>query len=150
MTPAELEHYLHAHIPISGPLGVRVAAASAAAVQLAAPLAPNLNHRETAFGGSLSAVAILAGWSLLRLRLGDGFRGRLVIQTHTMEYVAPAEADFVAECRPPDAAAWQEFTAALERRGRARVELTARVTVGGTLVARSVGRYVAIAGEPEG
>ncbi len=149
MTPAELERYLHTHIPISAPLGVRVAGASAGQVRLTAPLAPNLNHRRTAFGGSLSAVAILAGWSLLRLRLGDGFRGRLVIQTHTMDYVAPAEGDFAAECTAPAADLWERFTLALAGRGRARLELAATVTVGETVVARSRGRYVALAGEPE-
>src|SRR5512132_2090261 len=97
LTAAQLERYLHEQIPISRPLGVRVLAAGADVVRLGAPLEPNLNHRQTVFGGSLSAVAILAAWTWLYLRLGGpGFTGRIVIQNHGVEYLAPAEGDFVA------------------------------------------------------
>lgn len=145
LSSAQLERYLHEHIPISRPLGVRVVAAGADVVRLGAPLEPNLNHRQTAFGGSLSALAILAAWSWLYLRLGGpGFGGRIVIQNHSVEYLAPAEGDFMAECAAPGAELWTRFARALERRGRARVTLDVEVHVGGLLVARCRGRYVAL------
>ncbi|HSE27704.1 MAG TPA: YiiD C-terminal domain-containing protein [Gemmatimonadales bacterium] len=144
MIPA-LERYLHEHIPISAPLGVRVLDAGAHGVRLAAPLAPNLNHRRTAFGGSLSAVAILAAWSWLHLKLrGDGFVGRIVIQGNSMEFLAPAEGDFEAECRAPGPERWELFARALAARGRARIELDAEVRVGDALVASFRGQYVAL------
>ena len=60
------------------------------AVILLAPLAPNINHRDTVFGGSASALAILAAWSLLHVRLrAEGITGRLVIQRNSMEYERP-------------------------------------------------------------
>ncbi|HEU4699427.1 MAG TPA: YiiD C-terminal domain-containing protein [Gemmatimonadales bacterium] len=144
---AALERYLHEHIPISQALGVRVLAAGADGVRLAAPLAPNLNHRQTAFGGSLSAVAILAAWSCLhvRLRAGvGGFTGRIVIQRHAMDYLAPAEGDFVAACAAPAAERWATFERTLLRRRRARIALDTDVTVGERLVARCRGEYVAL------
>ena len=145
LSPAQLERYLHEQIPISRPLGVRVLAAGADVVRLGAPLEPNLNHRLTVFGGSLSAVAILAAWSWLYLRLGGpAFTGRIVIQNHSVEYLAPAEGDFVAACAAPDADAWTRFERALERRGRARVTLDVEMHVGRVLVARCRGRYVAL------
>ena len=149
LTAGQLERYLHEHIPISGPLGVRVVAAGPGGIRLAAPLGSNLNHRQTVFGGSLSAVAILAAWSWLYLRLGGpAFAGRIVIQNHAVEYVAPAEGDFVAACAGPEADAWAGFERALERRRRARVTLDVDVHVGRTLVAQCRGRYVALrAGE---
>ena len=145
LTSAQLERYLHEQIPISRPLGVRVLAAGADVVRLGAPLEPNLNHRLTVFGGSLSAVAILAAWSWLYLRLGGpAFTGRIVIQNHSVEYLAPAEGDFVAACAAPDTDAWTRFERALERRGRARVTLDVEMHVGRVLVARCRGRYVAL------
>lgn len=147
MTPdaTALEHYLHEHIPISGPLGVRVLAAGAGGVRLAAPLGPNLNHRQTAFGGSLAALAILAAWSWLHLKLrGEGFVGRLVIQGNSMEYLAAAEGDFEADCRAPGAERWALFARTLAQRGRARIELDAEVRVGEALVASFRGQYVAL------
>jgi thioesterase domain-containing protein len=146
---AELERYLHEHIPISRHLGTRVLEAGAHAVRLAAPLAPNLNHRETAFGGSLAALAILAAWSWLHLRLrAEGFHGRIVIQGNSMEYLAPAEADFDATCRAPSAERWELFARTLGQRGRARLELDAEVHVGGRLVASFRGQYVALRASP--
>ena len=142
----ELEQYLHEHIPISRALGIRVLEAGADLVRLAAPLEPNLNHRQTAFGGSLSALAILAGWSWLHLRLGGpAFTGRIVIQHHVVDYVAPAEADFVAACSGPAPELLARFEHALERRRRARLALDVNVHVDERLVARCRGPYVALA-----
>jgi thioesterase domain-containing protein len=56
----ELAHYLHEHIPLSHAMGVEVVEADWHSVTLRAPLAPNINHRETVFGGSASAVGIVA------------------------------------------------------------------------------------------
>jgi thioesterase domain-containing protein len=87
VTPAELEAYLHEHIPLSHAMQVAVVELGPDTVVLRAPLAPNINHRETVFGGSASAVAILAAWSLLHTRLTSaGISARLVIQRNTMSY----------------------------------------------------------------
>ena len=62
---------------------VTVLEASLQQVVLTAPLAPNINHRETVFGGSASAVTILAAWSMLHLGLAaEGLGSRLVIQIY--------------------------------------------------------------------
>ena len=73
MTPSELQTYLHQHIPLSQAMQVTVVEASLQQVVLTVPLAPNINHRETVFGGSASAVANLAAWSMLHL--GSRLRG---------------------------------------------------------------------------
>ena len=63
-------------------------------VVLGAPLAPNINHRHTVFGGSASALAILAAWSLVHVRLAaEGAAARLVIQRNTMSYDGPMGED---------------------------------------------------------
>ena len=50
-----VERYLHRHIPLTAAMGVRVAAVTLQRAELRAPLAPNINHRETVFGGSAAA-----------------------------------------------------------------------------------------------
>ncbi len=65
MDARELERYLQDRIPLSRAMAVEVRTASPAGVTLFAPLAPNINHRDTVFGGSASALAILAAWSAL-------------------------------------------------------------------------------------
>src|SRR5690348_6074200 len=87
MSPDELERYLHEHIPLSKAMQVSVRSINEAAVVLEAPLEPNINHRETVFGGSAASIATLAAWSLLHTRLRrEGIATRLVIQRNTMEY----------------------------------------------------------------
>ena len=148
MTPSDassLERYLHDHIPISRHLGTRVLDAGANAVRLAAPLAQNVNHRQTVFGGSLSALAILAAWAWLHVNLrGDGFVGQIVIQSHSMKYLAPADADFEALCRAPGEERWAHFRQTLVQRHRARIELDAELSVGERLVASFRGQYAAL------
>ena len=52
---AEVEDYLHQHIPLSLYMEVKVKQADEYGVTLQAPLEPNINHRSTVFGGSVSA-----------------------------------------------------------------------------------------------
>ncbi len=115
MDENELEAFLRSRIPLSAAMAVEVRTASPSAVVIFAPLEPNLNHRDTAFGGSVSAVAILAAWSVLYARMqAEGLAGRIVIRRNSMSYDRPIAADFTATAAAPDAADW-----ANERRRRA-------------------------------
>jgi thioesterase domain-containing protein len=146
MQATDLERYLHDHIPLSRALAVRVEHLGPELVRLSAPLAPNLNHRRTAFGGSVASLAILAGWSWLLARLADRSPvPRLVIQEETVEYLAPIDAAFEAICAAPAETAWRRFERALDERGRGRLGLAADVTSEGRIAARFRGLYVAIA-----
>src|SRR5512134_596976 len=90
-----LEEYLHTEIPLSAAMQVFVRSVSADSVVLSAPLEPNINHKSTVFGGSASAVAILAAWSLLHLRLtAEGHDCQLVIQSNQMSYDRPIQGAF--------------------------------------------------------
>lgn len=145
MSPAELEAYLFEHIPISAAMGVRVLAVDPE-VRLFAALAPNLNHRGTAFGGSLASVATLAAWSALRVRLGDS--ARLVIASQTTEYLLPVEGDFLAFARLPEGEALESFLAAYRRRGKARIVVEARVEYGDAVAVKLTGTFAALADRP--
>lgn len=143
--PFKLEAYLYEHIPLSKHIGVRVGHADTDRVHLIAPLEPNLNHRQTGFGGSISALAILAGWSLLWCRLRERTGGhKIVIQQNSIEYVAPVTSEFTAMCNAPSVADWERFEHAFSERGRARIELEVDVCVSDMVVARFAGRYVVL------
>jgi thioesterase domain-containing protein len=122
MDRATLEQYLHDHIPLSKAMAVEVVAAADTGVTLAAPLAPNINHRETVFGGSASAVAILSAWTLMYLRLkSEELNVRIVIQKNTMTYERPITGRFTASAAISDPAAWRRFADTLKRKSRGRV-----------------------------
>ena len=140
-----LERYLHQQIPLSAAMGVRVRMATPERVQLAAPLAPNVNHNETVFGGSAAALATLSAWTLLHVRLARAeLHARLVIQRSAMEYERPVPGDFEAVCRFSDEFAWERFRATLVRRGRARLTLAAHLVYDAQRMATFEGDFVAL------
>jgi thioesterase domain-containing protein len=117
-------------------------------VELTAPLDPNINHRDTVFGGSASALAILAAWTAIYLRLGaEGFATRLVIQRHSMSFDKPIEGHFQALCALSDQDAWARFTKTLTRRHKARIRVSSRLSCGGQQVGRLEGEFVAVVTE---
>jgi thioesterase domain-containing protein len=116
-----LQRYLHDHIPLSKAMEVEVVKATDNDVTLSAPLAPNINHRDTVFGGSASAVAILSAWTLMYLRLKrEQLHVRIVIQKNTMAYERPITGTFTASAEIADTPAWRRFVETLKRRGRGR------------------------------
>lgn len=142
---AELERYLHTHIPLSRAMAVSVLSVSTESVVLRAPLAPNINHRETVFGGSASALAILAAWALLHTRLtGAGIATRLVIQRNTMEYERPITGDFMARSSFTAETEWSRFLAILVRRGKARITVHSLLEQERLPVGRLTGDFVAL------
>jgi thioesterase domain-containing protein len=144
MIAAELETFLHDHIPLSRAMAVRVASVSQDRVMLEAPLAPNINHHDTVFGGSAASVATLAAWSLLHVRLAAlGLATQLVIQRSTMNYLLPMAGDFTAVAALDDALAWDAFMRMLTRRGRGRIKLGAVLECAGQRAGVFEGEFVA-------
>jgi len=145
MSPVELEHYLHAHIPLSKAMEVSVLEVRPQSVTLSAPLAPNINNRDTVFGGSASAVAILAAWSLLHIRLvGEGIASRLVIQRNTMSYALPIDGTFTAVATMPSAEDWAQFLRMFKRRGKARITVASELHYAGQVAGRLEGEFAAL------
>lgn len=141
----ETEQYLHRHIPLTMAMAVRVKIAAPDRVELAAPLAPNINHHETVFGGSASALATLSAWTLVHVGLRHaGVEATTVIQRNVMSYDEPIHGDFSAVCTLIDDAAWQRFLKTLERRGRARITMNAHLLFDGRQVASFEGDFVAL------
>lgn len=142
---AAVEAYLHKHIPLSGDMAVRVLRADAEEVLLEAPLKPNINHRSTVFGGSLSALAILAGWAMVHFRLRDeGLEVRTVIHGNSVQYERPAHADFQARCLAPDPKKWDRFVQAVSRRGKGRIKVEVELLSSGQVVGHCSSQYVAL------
>lgn len=143
-----IQDYLHQHIPLSAAMAVSVLAADDQQVLLAAPLAPNINHRSTVFGGSASAVATLAAWTYLHLRLRAAeVPGQLVIQRNSMNYEQPIYGDFTARASLVQPEKWDSFVRLLQRRGRARIRVETVLDFDGQKAGHFTGEFVALANE---
>lgn len=139
-----LDATLQREIPLTRAMGVTAVRNDDAGLVLRAPLAPNLNHKHTAFGGSLATLATLAGWGLLQLLLREQSPVTVVIQESTVVYHRPVTADFEAVARPPTAAAREKFLLTLKRRGRARIAIDVVIHAGTEIAVEYRGRFVAV------
>jgi thioesterase domain-containing protein len=139
-----LQATLHAEIPISKDIGISAGDYDNGCLVLHAPLAPNINHKDTAFAGSLNAVATLAGWSLLWLVLDEAaLSAKIVIQDSTIEYLHPVTGDFTAQCYLPSSDELTRFLNILRKKSRARLQLQATIAADEHMAVRFSGRYVA-------
>jgi thioesterase domain-containing protein len=145
MDPRDVERYLHDRIPLARAVGACVTRIDADGARLDAPLAPNLNHRGTAFGGSLSVLGVLAGWVVVYVGLRQAdVDAHLVIQRHEVDFTAPAHGRMTAWTPTPGAVAWDAFRRTLHRRRRARLDVGCELRSAGRDVGRCWGRYVAL------
>ena len=146
MIETELQTYIHEHIPISIALGIEVKEATLDKVIVSAPLLPNINHKNTAFGGSLHAVATLSCWSLVFVNLQQYSEPtEIVIAKSEVDYLAPVNSDFTAECILNDRQEWIRFEAALRKKGKGRIKLNAKICQASKLAVDYHGEFVAIA-----
>ncbi|HCL52034.1 thioesterase domain-containing protein [Pseudomonas fulva] len=125
-----LQTVLHGDIPLTREMGLEVLDWQGHTLRLHLPLAANVNHKNTMFGGSLYCAAVLAGWGWLHLRLQElGIDdGHIVIQEGQISYPLPVTGAAVASCAAPDEKAWSRFLTMYQRRGRARLTLETAVS----------------------
>jgi thioesterase domain-containing protein len=139
-----LAQYLHQKIPMSRAMQVGALEVTADSVRLSAPLEPNVNHRATVFGGSASALAILAAWSLLHVRLRESFPAvSIVIQRQSTSYNRPIQGAFSARAALVQPDDWPRFVQLLSRRGKARISVASTLDYAGEQVGQFTGEFVA-------
>ncbi len=124
---------------------VRVAGYADGRMRLSAPLEANVNDKHCAFGGSLVTLLTLAGWSLVTHRLHEhGLVADVFVADSRIRYLAPLYADLQAEAVLAEGESWEAFEAMFRQRGKARIEVLARVALpDGSVATELAGRFVA-------
>lgn len=127
-TPAGMTEWLHRTVPLSAAMGVRVLHLEEGRATLTMPLAPNVNHMGTVFGGSLNALGLLtaAAAALTRLRR-DGYEHQLAVRRSEYDYhrPAPSAPTATAEVTAPQ---WSQIKPALQAQKPARLKIEANIT----------------------
>jgi thioesterase domain-containing protein len=145
VSPERLQASLHERIPITRALGVVVRRAEPGSVVVEAPLEPNVNHSGTVFGGSASAVAVLAAWALVEAGLEEaGQPGRIVIRRSAMDFERPITGTFAAAARAPDEQEWSRLLQTLQRGRMGRIAVRSVLTCGGERVGELEGEFAVI------
>jgi thioesterase domain-containing protein len=143
LLPEDIEVFLHGKIPLTKTMGVKVGSYDDDRLVITAPLDVNHNHLGTAFGGSLAAIATLAGYCLLWLELGDK-EAHIVIRSSKISYDHPVRGNIRAVCMRPGEQAMTRFRKSYERTGKARIKLAVTIEEEGKVCVEFDGIYVAI------
>lgn len=143
---AALGDEILAAIPLARAMAMSVSAYDGDSLTLSAPLAPNINDKGCAFGGSLVSLMTLAGWGLVKLALDrQGRDCDIYVQDSDVRYLAPVWNDFDAVARLVDRESFVAMAEALTSRGRARTRVRCVVPLpDGSAAATLEARFVAI------
>lgn len=140
----EAERFFHQQIPLTRAMGVRVVRADGDKIAVEAPVAPNQNHLKTAFGGSIHAIATLAGYGCLWLALRDP-KVHVVIAESSIRYLLPVRETIRGVCALPGQSQLDAFRAALAAKGKARICLDVTIEENEVVAAEFSGTFVALA-----
>ena len=138
-----LESVLHNEIPLTQSMEISVKHCDSSKVELSAPLTPNINHKCTAFGGSLYSIAVLCGWSFIYQQMQiNNLSGHIVIQHSEVDYNKPVDGKISAVCELVDEKVITRFIKTVKRKGRGRIKLSVKVLYKGNIAVQFLGHYV--------
>jgi thioesterase domain-containing protein len=139
-----LQERIDREIMLARPMGVIVESANDSSLVLRAPLAPNANHKGTAFGGSLYSLAVLTGWAwLTRFLATRKLDAEAVIQESNMRFLKPVHGEMRACLEIPAAADIEKFQKMLVRARRGRIRLQVKMHEGSALATVFDGLFAA-------
>lgn len=140
----ELEHLILDTIPMARAMELQVGDYDGDTLHLHAPLAPNINDKGCAFGGSLVSLMTLAGWALVTLAMrARGITADVFVASSDVKYLAPLTDDLHAQAELADDADWQRFFATFEARGKARIMVASAIRDGAGDACVQRARFVA-------
>ena len=138
---AEFDH----SIPITRAMGIKVINYDGERLELSAPLAPNINDKGTAFGGSISCILTLAAWGVVWIACArENLACDIVIHKGEITYHKPVTVDLQAVCKLPAKAEMEDFMARFNKKGRARLGLRSELLVEGDIMTEFDCQYAAL------
>jgi len=124
-----LQDVLHTDIPLTKHIGIIVRELTDTSLSLYAPLENNINHKYTAFGGSIYSVSVLSGWGLIySLIQQHNLTGHIVIQESNTKFIKPVTTDINSRCSFESTEQCDKFLKMYKRKGIARIQLQANIT----------------------
>lgn len=145
LTKEEAQNYLNTNIPITRRMGIEVETLTTNEVKLKAPIALNINHHQSAFGGSVDSLFLTAGWSYVRLIVNHIEPLPLIVGSKAnTTFKRPITQDFAASLVIPSKREVRKFLKEYERNGKASITLEATIKDDGKTYAIFKGKYVVI------
>ena len=138
-----LEQKIRGSIPLSDAMQFHIEALGLEAIEVVAPLPPNVNIHGTGFAGSIYSVAVLTGWALCTHILEAlEIDAELVVARAEIKYRAPVTGELRCQTGA-ESSARDSFLQDIRERGKGVLQL--HITVGGRPDAVLDATYCAIA-----
>lgn len=123
-----LETQILEHIPLARAMQLKVPRYTGVTIEMAAPLAPNINDKGCAFGGSMASLLTLAGWGLIELGLrAEGLDCDVYIGDSQLRYHAPVWGELLGSARFAEAGAMQALLASVREHGKGRADVVCEI-----------------------
>lgn len=144
MDKHEFEEFLHKKIPITKSMGFSVIEFTPSRVKISAKLEPNINHKGTAFGGSINCLMVVCGWAMVFINTKEiDPNAHIVIKKSSINYLLPIKEDFIAECNLSDEESKRKFFEMYTRHKKGRLDIKVSCYNQDSLLAEFQGQYVA-------
>ena len=125
---ARLQADILEHIPLARAMQLTVACYSGEELEMAAPLAPNINDKGCAFGGSMASLLTLAGWGLIALGLrAQGLECDIYVGDSTVRYHEPVWGELRGVARFVEAGAKAGLVATVRETGKGRADVVCEI-----------------------
>lgn len=138
-----LEQKIRQAIPLSDAMQFSIRHLSLDAIEVVAPLEPNINIHGTGFAGSIYSVGVLTGWALCTYLMDElGIEAELVVARAEIRYRAPIKDSLECGCAC-SAAQRKSFQQGVVDAGKGKLVLN--IDVGGDRQAILEATYIALA-----
>lgn len=145
LTKEEAQDYIHTRIPITKAMGFEVERLTTDEVSMTAPIAANVNHLKSAFGGSVDSLFLTVGWTYIRLLIDHIEPTPVIIGNKgATTFQRPITDDFRARIEIPSSRTIKDFLKVFDREGKARISLNAIIEDQGKTYATFEGNYVVV------
>jgi thioesterase domain-containing protein len=145
MDSGALDLFIAKHLPTAQHMQISVDDYDGFSLRLHAPLAPSINDKLTAFGGSLYVMAVMACWGMVYMRCVDyGLDPDIVVAEASIKYLKPVTGDIVSSSLVVEEKHWEHFFDRFEERGKAKINLCSEIIVNEDVAVRFEGLYAII------
>ncbi len=141
----QLVDYLHRTVPITEVMRISAGTRTETSLSLRAPLAPNINDKQSAFGGTLASLCTLTAWATASLICREAeVEADLGVAESQIRYLAPVRLDwFEAIAQWPKSASEAVFIEQLQSQGHASITIDVSIEADGHPAVEFSGRIFA-------
>lgn len=145
----DLDAFLKEHLPLARAAGVEIDSYDGECLQVSAPLALNINDKQTAFGGSLYNLCVIAAWGMTDLKAKElNFTGDIVVAKGEITYLRPLRSRLIAQAFSPDTAMIEKAKHSYDAKGKAVFTIGSRILDEQNQVCvEFLGKYAVLAGD---